>query len=184
MKAHLHKEFKLWSFVVLCQSQSRMQGGKREESNMKNSRGWKLLDTFRVLLGVHFIHTICLSNLGKSGVQRFKWCANRRWNKEVMAVWRQPRKAKRISLRNTPLAHEFHFATPPPHFAAAKWAAKWPEKIFLGYKMAAKSPFCHKITSKLRFKLQIIFKLRNHLQVAKPKFKLAKWIIQHVNQRA
>ena len=58
MKAHLHKEFKLWSFVVLCQSQSRMQGGKREESNMKNSRGWQLLDTFRVLPGVYFIHTI------------------------------------------------------------------------------------------------------------------------------
>ena len=35
MEAHLHEQFKLWSFVVLCQSQSRMQGGKREESNMK-----------------------------------------------------------------------------------------------------------------------------------------------------
>ena len=36
-----------------------MQGGKTEESNMKNSRGQKLLDTFRVLSGVHFMHTIC-----------------------------------------------------------------------------------------------------------------------------
>ena len=35
MEAHLHEEFKLWSFVVLCQIQSRMQGGKREKSNMK-----------------------------------------------------------------------------------------------------------------------------------------------------
>ena len=35
MEAHLHEEFKLWSFVVLCQSKSRMQGGKREKSNMK-----------------------------------------------------------------------------------------------------------------------------------------------------
>ena len=59
MEAHLHEESKLWSFVVLCQSQSRMQGGKTEESNMKNLRGWKLLDTFRVLLEVHFMHTIC-----------------------------------------------------------------------------------------------------------------------------
>ena len=58
MEAHLHEEFKLWSFIVLCQSQSRMQGGKREKSNMKNSRGQKLLDTFRVLPGVHFMHTI------------------------------------------------------------------------------------------------------------------------------
>ena len=38
MKAHLHKEFKLWTFLVLCQSQSRMEGGKREESNMKFKR--------------------------------------------------------------------------------------------------------------------------------------------------
>ena len=36
-----------------------MQGGKTEESNMKNSRGQQLLDTFRVLPGVHFMHTIC-----------------------------------------------------------------------------------------------------------------------------
>ena len=35
MEAHLHEEFKLWSFIVHCQSQSRMQGGKREKSNMK-----------------------------------------------------------------------------------------------------------------------------------------------------
>ena len=38
MEADLHEEFKLWSFLVLCQSQSRMQGGKTEESNMKFKR--------------------------------------------------------------------------------------------------------------------------------------------------
>ena len=35
------------------------EGKQREKSNMKNSRGWKLLDTFRALLGVYFMHTIC-----------------------------------------------------------------------------------------------------------------------------
>ena len=35
MEAHLHEELKLWSFVVLCQSQSRMQGRKEDKSNMK-----------------------------------------------------------------------------------------------------------------------------------------------------
>ena len=35
MEAHLHEEFKLWSFVVLCQIKLRMKGGKREKSNMK-----------------------------------------------------------------------------------------------------------------------------------------------------
>ena len=38
MEAHLHEEFKLWSFIVLCQNQSRMEGGKIEESNMKSKR--------------------------------------------------------------------------------------------------------------------------------------------------
>nr|CAN81521.1 hypothetical protein VITISV_000501 [Vitis vinifera] len=64
MEAHLHEEFKLWSFIVLCQIQSRMQGGKREKSNMKNSRGQQLLDTFRVLPGVYFMHTISLRSSG------------------------------------------------------------------------------------------------------------------------
>ena len=36
-----------------------MQGGKTEESNMKNSRAQQLLDIFRVLSGIHFIYTIC-----------------------------------------------------------------------------------------------------------------------------
>ena len=59
MEAHLDEESKLWSFLVLCQKQSRMHGGKREKSNMKNSRGQQLLDIFRALPRVHFMHTIC-----------------------------------------------------------------------------------------------------------------------------
>ena len=43
----------------------------------------------------HFMDSIVyiiyiILNLGKSGVQRFKQCANRSWNKEVMAIGRQP----------------------------------------------------------------------------------------------
>ena len=38
MEAHLNEEFKLWSFVVLCQSKSRMQEGKKEKSNIKFKR--------------------------------------------------------------------------------------------------------------------------------------------------
>ena len=34
------------------------EGKQREKSNMKNSRGQQLLDTFRALLGVYFMHTI------------------------------------------------------------------------------------------------------------------------------
>ena len=35
------------------------EGKQKEKSNMKNSRGQQLLDTFRALFGVHFMHTIC-----------------------------------------------------------------------------------------------------------------------------
>ena len=46
-------------------------------------------DKFRALSGFHCIHIIYLSKLGKSRVQRFKRCANRSWNEEVIAIWRQ-----------------------------------------------------------------------------------------------
>ena len=45
-----------------------------------------------------------------------------------------------LQLRNTPLAHECHFAAPHSHFAAAKWPVKWP----------AKSPLACEITHWLR----------------------------------
>ena len=44
---------------------------------------------FGAISGVHYIHTIYLSKLGKSGVQRFKRCANQSWNEEVMVIWKQ-----------------------------------------------------------------------------------------------
>ena len=36
-----------------------MQGGKTEESNMKNSRGHQLFETFGALPGAHLMYTIC-----------------------------------------------------------------------------------------------------------------------------
>ena len=50
MEAHLHEEFKLWSFTVLCQSKSRMQGGKREKSNMKK---FKRIETVGHILSTY-----------------------------------------------------------------------------------------------------------------------------------
>ena len=55
-------------------------------------------------------------------------------------------------MRNHPLAHECHFAAPPPHFKAAKWAAKM-------------SPPC-KDAPWLRNGLQATNQVANHLQVA------------------
>ena len=61
MEAHLQEESKLWSFLVLCQKQIMNARRRNKERNLtwRNSRGQQLLDTFRVLSGVHFMHTIC-----------------------------------------------------------------------------------------------------------------------------
>ena len=56
-------------------------------------------EKFRALPRFHCIHIIYLSKLGKSRVQRFKRCANRSWNEEVIAIWRQLHQA-RGSFRN------------------------------------------------------------------------------------
>ena len=53
----------------------------------------------------HFMESIIyilyiISKLGKSGIQCFKWFANRSWNEEVMAIWRQLHQAKG-SFRNS-----------------------------------------------------------------------------------
>ena len=78
MEAHLHEEFKLWSFVVLCQSQSRMQGGKREKFNMKKfNRTATVGHISSTSWSPFYAYYMSFSKLRKSGVQRFKRCANR-----------------------------------------------------------------------------------------------------------
>ena len=193
MEAHLQEESKLWSFVVLRQKHIKNARRRSKERNLtwRNSRGWQLWDTFWVLKGVHFIYTICffearevrsptLQTVHKLELERRSY-GHLKTTVQSWAKWAAKISQGVSQLRNHPLAHECHFTAPPPHFAATKWAAKWPVKMFLGCE-----PPCE-ITSKLRFKLQIISKLWNHLQVAKSqiqltksKFKLAKWIIQHV----
>ena len=150
-----------------------MQGGKREKSNMKNSRGKKLLDTFRVLPGVHFMHTIShfkawefrSPTLQTVHELELKWRSYGRLKTTTSSCtkWAAEISQLRNELRNPPLAHECHFAAHASIFTAANHVAKSP-------------PSCESSLS-----CGIIFKLWNHLQVAKPKLKLAKWIIQHVN---
>ena len=57
-------------------------------------KGHQMQGKFGELPGVHCLHDIHHFELGKSGVQRFKQCAIWRWNEEVMANWRQLRKAE------------------------------------------------------------------------------------------
>ena len=168
MEAHLHEQFKLWSFVVLCQSQSRMQGGKREESNMKKFKRMEtvghILSTSRSPFHAYYI------SFPSSGSQESNSSNGVQIGVETMKLW--PFVDNRAKLSE--LSCE--------NFAGCFAAAKHPfgtrvpfRSCKMGCKMAAKSPFCREITSKLRIKLQIIFKLRNHLQVAKSQIQLAKW---------
>ena len=175
MEAHLQEESKLWTFVVLCQKHIKNARRRSKERNLtlRNSRGRKQLDTFRVLPGVHFMHTI------------FRFEAREVRSPTLQTVHELELKqrsygrlkittsscAKISQLRNAPLAHERHFTASHSHFATAKWAAK----PTFGTRVPFHSPCLHlrsceprcKVTSKLQMKLQIISKLRNHLQVVK-----------------
>ena len=76
-------------------------------------------DKFGALYGVHFIHTIYISNLRKSGVQCFKRCANRSWNEEVMAIWSQLHKIEEPFWNET---YEFKI-----QLMNSKSNSKWPQ---------------------------------------------------------
>ena len=138
---------------------------------MKNSRGKKLLDTFRVLPGVHFMHTI----------SHFKAWEFRSPTLQTMCKLELKRRS--YGRLKTTAQSWAEISQPKAHFAAAKWAAK----PTFGTRVPFCSPCLHlhsyepccKITSKLRMKLQIISKLRNHFQVVKShstyKIKVQTW---------
>ena len=176
MEAHLHEEFKLWSFVVLCQSQSRMQGGKAKKNLTwrikEDSNSWTHFEYF--LESISCILYV-VSKLGKSEVQHFKRCANWSWNEEVMAIWRQPHQAVRkfrsceinLSLRkfrspkpilqlrnelwNHLQAHVCHFTSWNSIFAAANHVAKSPPSCESSCKS---SPSCEITNSTCKIKVQ------------------------------
>ena len=126
MEAHLHEESKLWSFIVLFQSQSRMQGGKTEESNMKNSRGQKLLDIFRVLSGVHFMHTISRFEAREVRSPTFQTVHKLELKRRSYGHLKTTASscAKISQLRNHLQAHVCHFASSNSSFAATNQVAK------------------------------------------------------------
>ena len=91
MEAHLQEESKLWSFLVLCQKQIMNARRRNKERNLtwRNSRGQQLLDTFRVLSGVHFMHTICRFEAQEVRSPTLQQVHNRSWNEEVIAIGNQ-----------------------------------------------------------------------------------------------
>ena len=149
MESHLPEEFKLWSFLVLCQSQSRMQGGKKEKSNMKKFKRiatvGHISSTFWSPFHSYYISFRILGSQ-ESNASNGTWIGV-----EMKKLW--PFEDNRIKLCE--------------NFAAAKWAAK----PTFGTRVPFRSPCLHlrsceprcEITSKLKMKLRIISKLWNHL---------------------
>ena len=151
MEAHLHEEFKLWSFVVLCQSQSRMQWGKREKSNMKK---------FKRIVHVGHISSISWSpfyayymSFRSSRSQESNGSNGARIGIEMKKLW--PFEDNHIKL--------CEISQPKAHFAAAKptFGTRVPFHSPC-LRLRSCEPRCE-VTSKLQMKLQIISKLRNHL---------------------
>ena len=175
MEAHLHEETKLWSFVVLCQKQIKNARRKNKERNLtwRNSRGQQLLDIFRVLHGVHFIHTIyhfesqevksltlstvCKLELKRRSYGHLKTTAPS-WAK-ISQLRNQLVKILQVvsQLGNHLQAHVCHFTSSNSLFIAVNQVAK-------------SSPSCES-------SCEIISKLWNHLQVVKSQIQLAKWTI-------
>ena len=91
------------------QANQEMQGRKTERE-IQHEQFRKALRNLRMLCEIqkdsscktnleHFLESIIyilyiFLKLRKSGVQRFKQCANRSWNEEVMAIWRQLHQAE------------------------------------------------------------------------------------------
>ena len=154
MKAHLQEESKLWSFVVLFQKQIMNVRRRSKERNLtwRNSRGQKILDTFRAVSGVHFMHTICrfkarevrsptLQTVHKS---ELKWRSYGHW-KQIAPSWKAiPQAAKSaflceietFSLRN----FVAHVACCEIHLSTSRYL--WPTLLdfFFRY-LLFKSPF-------------------------------------------
>ena len=88
LEAHLHEEFKLWSFVVLCQKQIMNARRESKERNLtwriqEDRNCWTLLEHFLDLI---WCILYVVLKLGKSSIQHFKRFTNRSWNEEVRAI--------------------------------------------------------------------------------------------------
>ena len=119
----------------------------------------QLLDTFlKYFLELKLYIPYLVSKLGKSGVQRFKWYVIRRWNEEVMVVWRQARKAEReFRSWETTFWHTSAICSTVPLISKLQNEPRnqfWAAKSLLSFEMAAKSPPS----------LEMAFKLRNWLE--------------------
>ena len=158
---------------VWCLQKSKLWWKQRKTGEKSQNRAIRTIgncwEHFNHLLKFISCILYLVSKLGNSGVQRFKRYMNQSWNKEVMAVWRQPHQAVR-KFRSCEMSCEM------------KSTCEISQGV-CSFKTTSKHTCA---TSQVETpSSQLRTTLRSHLQaanqVAKSKFKLAKWIIQCVN---
>ena len=155
MEANLHEESKLWSFVVLCQSKSRMQGGKREKSNMKKfKRTTNFGHISSILWSPFYAYYMFFRSLGS---QESNASNSTRIGVEMKKLW--PLEDNRIKLCE-------NFAAAKSTFCCENFAAQSP---FRNCKMSCETTCKHTCaTSQVKTpSSQQRTTLRNHLQAAK-----------------
>ena len=91
MESHLHKEFKLWSPVVLCQKQIKNARMKATCRMQEDINCLKLLKHFPESI---WCMLYVVLKLGKSAIQCFKRFVNQSWNEEVRAIGNRSLQAK------------------------------------------------------------------------------------------
>ena len=89
LEAHLHEEPKIWSSIVLFQKQIMNAIRESKERNLT----WRIQEDRNCW--THFEYFLeSMSCILKSEIQRFKWCVNRSWNEEVIAIGSQSHQAE------------------------------------------------------------------------------------------
>ena len=71
-----------------------LHGDTKSSHAMRNSKDNSCKENLEHLLETIVYMIYIISNLGKSRFQHFKRCTIWSWNEEVMAIWRQLRKAE------------------------------------------------------------------------------------------
>ena len=159
MESHLPEEFKLWSFLVLCQSQSRMQGGKREESNKKLKRTATVGHISSTSWSPFHAYYISFQSLG---IQESNASNDVQIRVETKKLWPFEYNCAKLSEMSYENFAGCFATTKPPLGTRVPFRSSTPS--FHNYKMGCEMA-CKNVPW-LRNGLQTVNQVANHLQVA------------------
>ena len=116
------------SFEVLCHKQIRnARRGSKEKSAMKHSWCQSCQPLLEHFLEFNLCMLYVVSNLRKSTIQSFKWCALRSWNEGVTAIGSQSRQAEGRSLHGCEISLLMRSDFAAILHSAVKFLLKFPD---------------------------------------------------------